>query len=272
MKTRSVYRKRRTRKTRRIEILRGFVIFLALAYGSILLCGFLISRKAGGKGNAVWQFLKINKEMQGILDNGDAYPEELLDMLSRNPDMLEFVQNYPERRGCVYADSVGEVTKGEIPFLLQWDNRWGYGNYGSSCIAVSGCAPTVLSMVITGLTGDDSVTPYTVAKYADENGYYVPGIGTSWSLITDGCEHFGVHSRELALSKDTIFQTLDMGKPIICSVGPGDFTTTGHFIVLIKTEDGKIKLYDPNSKERSEKLWDYETLETQISNLWSVSL
>ena len=49
----------------------------------------------------------------------------------------------------------------------------------------------------------------------------------------------------------------------------GDFTTTGHFIVLVGMKDGKICVYDYDSKKRSKKLWDYETLESQINNLWS---
>lgn len=47
---------------------------------------------------------------------------------------------------------------------------------------------------------------------------------------------------------------------------PGDFTTAGHFIVLTKTENGQIKVNDPNSRSRS-KIWNYETLEKQIKNL-----
>ena len=31
----------------------------------------------------------------------------------------------------------------------------------------------------------------------------------------------------------------------------------------------KFVSHDPNSKKRSEKLWDYEILESQINNLWS---
>lgn len=48
----------------------------------------------------------------------------------------------------------------------------------------------------------------------------------------------------------------------------GNFTTEGHFIVLTGTSDGKIKVNDPNSRARS-KLWDYETIEGQIKNLWA---
>jgi len=51
---------------------------------------------------------------------------------------------------------------------------------------------------------------------------------------------------------------------------PGDFTTAGHFIVLTKTENGQIKVNDPNSRSRS-RFWDYETLAKQIKNLWAFS-
>lgn len=45
-----------------------------------------------------------------------------------------------------------DFVTGEIPALIQWDERWGYAPYGSeTIIAVSGCGPTALSMVISGL-------------------------------------------------------------------------------------------------------------------------
>lgn len=86
--------------------------------------------------------------IKDILLSYEEYPEELLEMLSKNIEMLEFVIDYPERKGKLYSDNIGEVTRGDIPLLLQWDQRWGYADYGNSSIAVSGCGPTALSMVI----------------------------------------------------------------------------------------------------------------------------
>ena len=71
------------------------------------------------------------------------------------------------------------------------------------------------------------------------------------------------------MSRDEIFAELESGHPIICSMRPGDFTSTGHFIVLVGIEDGKIRVNDPNSRVRSGQLWEYETLEYQINNLWA---
>ena len=122
-------------------------------------------------------------------------------------------------------------------------------------------------MVVAGLTGDEKTTPYKVAKYAADNGYYVEGTGTAWSLMAKGCKHFGLQSKELVLDKNIIFSELENGHPIICSMGPGDFTSTGHFIVFAGIKDGKIQVNDPNSKKRT-KLWDYDKLKDQINNLW----
>ena len=74
--------------------------------------------------------------------------------------------------------------------------------------------------------------------------------------------------QELSLDRNVIMKHLDAGEPIICSMRPGNFTTAGHFIVLVKEVDGEIMVNDPNSKSRSKILWDYDTLEGQIKNLW----
>ena len=215
--------------------------------------------------------VKQDKRIKNVLENYNDYPEELLEMLSRNIEMIDFVLDYPNKKGEVYADTIGNISKDTMPLLLQYDQRWGYGNYGDSIIAISGCGPTALSMVIAGLTGDNSITPYKVAKFSESNGYYVSGVGTTWSLFTEGSENFGLQASELPLAEVSIYNALQSGKPIICSMRPGDFTTTGHIIVLTEIENGKIAVYDPNSNERSNKLWDYQILEHQIRNLWAFS-
>ena len=58
---------------------------------------------------------------------------------------------------------------------------------------------------------------------------------------------------------------------MVLSVGPGDFTQNGHYIVLVGYKDGKIKVNDPFSKANSEKEYTYAQLEPQIRNLWAIS-
>lgn len=219
------------------------------------------------------EIVQNHPEAQTILDHKEEYPEDVLKMLAFNDETLEFVLGYSEKHGIPSeAVTIGSFEYGTIPQLFQWDERWGYQNYGTSVIAVNGCGPTALSMVAAGLTGDDSITPARVAEYAEENNYYIAGEGTSWSLMFDGCYQFGVSGTELQLMEDTIRDELLMGHPIICSMWPGDFTSEGHFIVLTEWTDEGIKINDPNSKKRSEQLWDYSRLEDQIRNLWAYHL
>ena len=175
-----------------------------------------------------------------IYDNRDKYPTVLLRSLCNNAEMLEFVKGYLSEDGFAHGHLTKKECKEKIPLLLQWDQRWGYVSYGSSDIALSGCAPTCLSMVIVGLTGNHNATPNKIAKYAQDNGYYLKGTGTSWSLLTEGASHFGVVGREISLSKGTVCGVLKQGQPVICSVGRGDFTTEGHFIVLTGMKDGRM--------------------------------
>lgn len=210
------------------------------------------------------------KDISEVKDDKEeyGYPDKLMEMLDKYPETIDFVLEYPNKKDIIPAGNVGYVRPGEVPLLIQWDDRWGYEKYGDFIIATDGCGPTSLAMVVVGLTGDISVTPYTVACFAEENGYYEPGVGSKWTLMTDGAQHFGVVGTELALCESVVYSELEAGNPIICSVGAGDFTTNGHFIVLTGVQEGKIKVNDPNSRINSNKLWDYETLESQIINLW----
>ena len=220
-----------------------------------------------GRGNLAVMAL-TDPKVREVVAHKDQYPEELIELLENNAETADFVLGYPEKKDTAPAETIGDVTQGEIPLLLQWDERWGYAYYADDMIAVNGCGPTAIAMVAAGLTGDNTVTPYKVAQFSAGNGYYAGDSGTSWTLMTDGAQQFGIYGEEMGLSEDEVFSALENGHPIICSMRPGDFTTTGHFIVLTGIEDGKIRVNDPNSRVRSEKLWDYSRLEYQINNLW----
>lgn len=223
----------------------------------------------------VGRLKKLRKEdnrIEEVIAHIEEYPEDLLEMLTRNVDMLDFVLGFPTKKGTVGGNRVTVSEIREVPLFLQYDENFGYALYGDNYLAINGCAPTSLAMVITYLTKRRDVTPVVVSEYAYQQGYYVPGVGTSWSLMTKGSQHFGVRGKEIALSKWVLYTELEKGHPVIASVRPGDFTTIGHFIVLAGIQEGKIKVNDPNSKERSHTLWDYERLEKQIKNLWAFSL
>lgn len=160
-----------------------------------------------------------------------------------------------------------------IPLFLQGDPRWGERSYGSGPMKKTGCGPTCLSMVRCGLGRDGKWNPFRVARLAERKGFYVYGSGSSWDLMTEGARMLGLDSQELSCDGSQIMQALQAGKPIICAVGPGDFTTQGHFIVLVGIDDsGKIIVHDPNSRKNSKKTWEIDRILEQIKNLWTFSL
>ena len=201
----------------------------------------------------------------------DAYPKSLITLLENNPEAEAFVLQYPILSKQPQEIDLSEYeNRDSVPLFLQWDTRWGYQLYGDDMTAITGCGPVCLSMAAYYLTGDDQYFPDRVITFAEENGYYSPGNGSSWTLISEGGKQLGFDVKELPLDKGTILHALSKGKPVICVVGPGDFTTTGHFLVITGTENGQFKINDPNSIINSEKLWDYEQIKGQIKNLWSI--
>lgn len=203
-----------------------------------------------------------------IEEHPELYPEEFRELAQRNEEALDFILAYPEKKDTLPAQTIGDIAEGEIPLLIQWDERWGYSSYGDSTIAVSGCGPTALAMVVSGLTGDPAITPFQVAKYSEENGYYAGSEGTSWALMSEAGYGYDVWSREIPLVENNMIEELQIGHPIICSVKKGDFTEGGHFIVLTGVKDGKFQVNDPNSRVRSERLWSFDELSWQIDNIW----
>lgn len=168
-------------------------------------------------------------------------------------------------------------SNSKIPLFLQTDSRWGHKAYGTSTIKVSGCGITCLSMVVTGLT-ESTVTPPEVAQWAGSR-YYVKGAGSSWSLFDGGAKKYGLKVKQINKRDiQTMVNNLKQGNPIIASMGRGDFTRAGHFIVLTGiTSDGKVIVNDPNSSERSKKTWNLSTIISQSSKkgnapFWAFSL
>ena len=160
-------------------------------------------------------------------------------------------------------------ARGAVPFLYQIDEEWADAPYAGASVAESGCGPTCLSMVYVALTGKTDRDPAAMAAFSEQGGYVESGM-TAWRLMSDGARTIGLRSRELSASADAIRAELRAGRPVICSVGPGDFTTKGHFIVLSGVnENGDVIVHDPNSEQRSLQPWDPDRIISQCLNLWS---
>ncbi len=212
--------------------------------------------------------------VQGYADRHNLhmseYPDELIQLLASNRETKKFVLEYPQKKNLepeINLDKEG--GRDSVPELLQWDQRWGYREYGDGIIGINGCGPACLSMVYIYLTGDTSMNPYQIALYSQNSGYYVNGMGTSWELMGNGAANLGLDVTQIPLDKERIIANLEVGNPVICSMGPGEFTKSGHFIVLAGYENGRFKVNDPNSKRRTRSKWSYEDIAESVLNIWA---
>ena len=230
----------------------------------------------------VWYSMQINstEDARNVISafaeaNGlslSDYPENMVNLLARNPETIDYVLNYPLHEACEDSDIdlSSEVSRVRVPRLYQWDMRWGYKIYGSGPLGLTGCGPTCLSMVAIHLLGNTDMTPAWMADYAMNNGYYdyEDNSGSYWSLMTDGANGLGIDVVEITVDEDRMVRNLDVGNPIIAIVGEGQFTDGGHFIVITDYSDGYFTVNDPNSIANSEREWSFDELSDEIITLW----
>lgn len=162
--------------------------------------------------------------------------------------------------------------RGEVPLLYQTDNQWAANAYADGTIATHGCGPTCLSMVYVALTGATDKDPSAMAEFSTSQGYIDGGV-TSWLLMSEGARKLGLTSQEVPADIGALRTHLSAGRPVICSMAKGDFTDSGHFIVLSGLSDnGQLIVRDPNSAERTATTWDIQRVMGQCRNMWAFSV
>lgn len=226
----------------------------------------------------------------GISRTDLALVHDLLENMPNAADITDDLQNVIDGNylnSGMYSGAVGGTLGGadlssEIPLFIQWDERWGNIPYGSSgTLASSACGPTSAAMVITGLSGnlsgldrngDGILDPSESAAYSVANGFRIENQGTSWGFFSNIGAKAGLKVRQYTPSDyQTVLQELQAGHPVIASMTPGTFTKGGHFIVLTGVApDGKIRVNDPNSPDKSKQTWDFNSIiVAQAAQFWA---
>lgn len=162
----------------------------------------------------------------------------------------------------------------EIPHFLQYDSRWGSVAYGNKTIGYAGCGITCMAMLLNYFGYTKS--PPEVARWSMNHGYYVNGVGTSWSFFGGISNEYGITCTNIGKDTKRLIEALSSGKPVIASMAPGTFTSGGHFIVLRGiTAGGKILVNDPNDNTHSKKFYkrefDIRLIMNESKNMWAFS-
>jgi hypothetical protein len=201
------------------------------------------------------------------------YPQVVQEAFLTSRENTEYLLNFPFLRDQKHEVDISDYDISEgVPLFIQWDERWGYLPYAGNYAGLAACGPTCLSMVAYYLTGDAKYDPVYMMEYAEANGYCGNRQGTYWSFFTEGAAKLGFIVKEEYLGERKLINLLGEGKLIILSVGPGHFTSAGHFIVVTGYEDGYFTVNDPNSYQNSQRKWAYDEFADQVKNLWSFGL
>ena len=215
---------------------------------------------------------KNSIEDQFILLQKDNLPVAEQKLFANNKDSKQYILGYLSgKKSKLYEEGETVELNRKYPYYVQWDRRWSYNKLGDINIAIGGCGPATVSMAISGLLNDNSITPDKIAKIADENGYFTDD-GIKWSFFDFITKKCNLQTKIVSLNQKSIDAVLQKNNPIITSVKAGKFTTVGHIVLIVgKDNDGNYIINDPNSYGRTIKKWSYDELKTEIKSMWEVS-
>ena len=143
--------------------------------------------------------------------------------------------------------------------MFSSNSRWAVNGYASIC--THGCGPTSLAMVVTSFLGEEH-NQTELTKRTCQNGY-CSSSGTDWEAMEFIPKRFyGLNVETVGKDEASVQKVVDAlatgEKLVIAIMGPGKYTSGGHYIVLAGINgDGKALVYDPNSRQtRNGDSWD----------------
>ena len=215
-------------------------------------------------------FELVIRVLQVMQDGVDALKDAFFSLFSWTDFVTggniedSYVGNIDATGDVIHYDTVGNGVK-EVVYFNQLEEPWASLPYASSTVANSGCGPTSMAIVISTLTGKN-VTPEMTKSFAEDNGEYVQGQGTSHSFIGNAAAHWGLTCERVGKDRmDDVVQALKEGKMVveICEAYTITGGSSGHFIVLTGvTCDGYITIADCASRERTGKVYSVETIKS----------
>ncbi len=163
---------------------------------------------------------------------------------------------------------------------LQTDKRWKNEPYRvkgeNATVGSSGCGPTAAAMLISTITGK-TYTPVDACKWSVAHGYKALKAGTYYAYFKPQFAAFGIDCDMMNWKKSygnpdhpnhaKMLEMLKAGYYIIALMGPGLWTSGGHFVV-VWWENGKICINDPASTKPARLNGDPRTFFSQVNYYW----
>lgn len=162
-----------------------------------------------------------------------------------------------------------EVMIGKPMDMKQNDKRWSKKPYtitgnSSQTIGTSACGPTSMSDIMASWI-NHAITPVEMCAYAIKHGFRTKNDGTAWGFFKSIATAYGFTGFIQTKSMATARSALKNGAMVVASMGPGYWTTGGHYICLWSTDDKYMYACDPISTTRTkQKLQAFEEQRKQF--------
>lgn len=175
-----------------------------------------------------------------------------------------------------------EMNKQPVSYL-QTDPRWAGLDYSApgekTTIGASGCGPTAMAMVL-ATWADLDVNPKTECAWALKNGFKAPHSGTYYGYFEPAGRRYDLKVYRLnytniygnattayhAQAKDAV----DRGDLVIACMGKGNWTSSGHYVLVYGIEAGTVFINDPASTKVARTKGSYELFKKQVKYYWVI--
>lgn len=146
-------------------------------------------------------------------------------------------------------------------YYMQNDPRWSSHDYSAKgekrTIASSGCGPACMAMIVASLKKKD-IKPPDTADWSKKHGYKFKNQGTAYSYFAAAGKKYGISVKQIngssvyhkpnAEAHTIAKKALAAGDWLIACMGPGNWTSGGHYVLVFLLNDNKVYINDPASK------------------------
>jgi len=165
---------------------------------------------------------------------------------------------------------------------LQTDSRWAKISYSakgeSTNIGASGCGPTSAAMLLATLTGK-SITPKDTCAWSLDHGFKACNQGTYYTYFVPQFAAYGLTCKRLNTTNlygnpnsdihEQAIKLLKAGWYLIACMGKGNWTSSGHFVV-VWWADGVFYINDPASQKTERLRGDAYTFRSQVKYYFAI--
>lgn len=155
---------------------------------------------------------------------------------------------------------------------IQFDKRWKNVPYRvkgeSSTIGSSGCGPTSAAMILATMV-DPKITPVETCAWSVEHGYKWLHQGTAGSYFKPQFAAYGINCVQVVKDHAQVKKDLANGYYYIALMGPGLWTSGGHYIALWGWDD-KVRIADSASTKDARLNGNPELFKKQVRVYWRI--